>query len=184
MSSTNDIGVVAGPAPAAVTRSHPWRRLAGTGLVATLAAMVATTLAAALAQALGVDLVVPEGGETIPLPGIAVVTGFFSVVGVVIADALLRWSARPARRFVQTAVTLTAISLVPPLVSGADHRDHHHPRRAAPRRCGGDDPGPGAQPAPAQRLRPRHPAPCRQRPPARKAPPHATSSSRCRRGRY
>ena len=82
--------------------------------------MVATTLAAALARAAGVDFEVPEGGETIPLSGIAVVTGFFSVVGIVMAAALLRWSARPAERFVQTAVTLTVISLVPPLVSGAD----------------------------------------------------------------
>jgi len=49
-----------------------------------------------------------------------VVTGFFSVVGIVIAVALLRWSARPAQRFVWTAVSLTAISLVPPLLSGAD----------------------------------------------------------------
>ena len=47
------------------------------------------------------------------------VTGFFSLVGVVIAVALLRWSAHPARRFVWTAVSLTAISLVPPLLSGA-----------------------------------------------------------------
>ena len=53
------------------------------------------------------------------MSGFAVVTGFFSVVGIVIAAALLRWSARPAERFVQTAVTLTAISLVPPLLSGA-----------------------------------------------------------------
>ena len=51
---------------------------------------------------------------------IAVVTGFFAVVGIVIAAALLRWSARPAKRFVWTAVTLTAISLVPPLLSRAN----------------------------------------------------------------
>jgi hypothetical protein len=82
--------------------------------------MVATTLAAALAQAIGVDFEVPEGGETIPLSGFAVATGFFSVVGVVIAAALLRWSARPAERFVWTAVSLTAISLVAPLLSGAN----------------------------------------------------------------
>jgi hypothetical protein len=49
-----------------------------------------------------------------------VVTGFFSVVGIVIAAALLRWSARPAERFVRTAATLTAISLVPPLLSEAN----------------------------------------------------------------
>ena len=92
----------------------------GTGFVAAAVAMVATTLAAALARAAGVDFEVPEGGETIPVSGFAVVTGFFSVVGVVMAAGLLRWSARPAERFVRTAVTLTVISLVPPLLSGAD----------------------------------------------------------------
>ena len=101
------------------TRTHGLRRLAATGLIATLAAMVATTLAAALAKAVGVELQIPDGGETIPLSGIAFVTGVFSVVGVVMAAALLRWSARPAERFVWTAVALTAISLVPPIVSGA-----------------------------------------------------------------
>ena len=102
------------------SHTHRLRGLAGTGFIATLAAMVATTLAAALAQAVGVDFEVPDGGETIPLSGFAVVTGFFSVVGIVIAAALLRWSARPAERFVRTAVSLTAISLVPPLLSGAN----------------------------------------------------------------
>src|SRR6476469_4216386 len=101
------------------SQTHRLRRLAGTGFIATLAAMAATTLAAALAQAVGVDFEVPDGGETIPLSGIAVVTGFFSVVGVVIAAAFLRWSARPAQRFLWVAVSLTAISLVPPLLSGA-----------------------------------------------------------------
>ncbi|MFB9176940.1 DUF6069 family protein [Dactylosporangium sucinum] len=116
----NDTGVAAGPASGRTSRTHRFRGLAGTGFVATLAAMVATTLAAALARAVGVDFEIPDGGETIPLPGFAVVTGFFSVVGVVIAAALLRWSTRPAERFVWTAVSLTAISLVPPLISGAD----------------------------------------------------------------
>ncbi|MET8202543.1 DUF6069 family protein [Micromonospora taraxaci] len=94
--------------------------LAGTGLVATLAAMVATTVAAALAQAAGVNFEIPDGGEAIPLGGFAVVTGVFSVVGIVIAVALLRWSARPAERFLWTTVSLTAISLVPPLLAGAN----------------------------------------------------------------
>jgi hypothetical protein len=116
MTSTNDTGVAAGAAPG---RTRRLRGLAGTGLLATLAAMVATTLAAALARAVGVDFEVPDAGETIPLSGIAVVTGFFSVVGVVLAAALLTWSARPAERFVWTAASLTAISLVPPVLSGA-----------------------------------------------------------------
>ena len=118
MNSMNDTGVGAGPASGRT--SHRLRGLAGTGLIATLAAMLATTLAAALAQAVGVDFEIPDGGETIPLPGFAVMTGFFSVVGVVIAVALLRWSARPAKRFLWTAVSLTAISLVAPFLSGAN----------------------------------------------------------------
>jgi hypothetical protein len=120
MNSMNDTGLVAGPASGQTSHTHRLRGLAGAGFIATLAAMVATTLAAALAQAVGVDFEVPDGGERIPLSGFAVVTGFFSVVGIVIAAALLRWSARPAGRFVWTAVSLTAISWVPPLLSGAN----------------------------------------------------------------
>jgi len=118
MNSEDDTGVVARSGTGRTT--HRIRRLAGTGVIATLAAMVTTTLAAALAEAVGVDFEVPDGGEAIPLPGFATMTGFFSVVGVVIAAALLRWSARPAERFVQTAVSLTAISLVAPLISGGN----------------------------------------------------------------
>ncbi|MEH0821195.1 MULTISPECIES: DUF6069 family protein [unclassified Micromonospora] len=102
-----------------VGRAHGFRRLAVTGLVATPAAMVVTTLAAALARTAGVDFEIPDGGETIPLGGFAVVTGFFSLVGVVAAAVLLRFSARPARRFVWTAVALTALSMVPPFLVGA-----------------------------------------------------------------
>jgi hypothetical protein len=120
MSSMQDTALVAGPASGRTSHTHRLRGLAGTGFVATLAAMVATTLAAALARAVGVDFEIPDGGETIPLSGFAVVTGFFSVVGTVIAVALGRWSARPAERFVWTAVSLTAISLVPPLLSEAN----------------------------------------------------------------
>ncbi|MET9793151.1 DUF6069 family protein [Streptomyces canus] len=120
MNSMNDSGVGTGTASGRTSRTHRLRGLAGTGFIATLAAMVATTLAAALAQAIGVDFEVPDGGETIPLSGFAVVTGLLSVVGIAMAVAFLRWSARPAERFVWTAVSLTAISLVPPLLSGAN----------------------------------------------------------------
>src|SRR3954469_13027791 len=134
MNSMKDSGVVAGLTSGRNSNTHPPptllaprlhtpprpHRLVVTGFIATLVAMVASTLAAALAQAVGVDFEVPDGGETIPLAGFAVVTGVFSVVGIVIAAALSRWSARPAQRFVSTAVSLTAISLVPPLLSGAN----------------------------------------------------------------
>jgi hypothetical protein len=120
MNGVNDTGLVDDPASGQTSRARRFRGLAVTGFIAALAAIVATTLAAAFAQAVGVDFEVPDGGETIPLSGFAVVTGFFSVVGIVIAVALHRWSARPAERFVWTAVTLTAISLVPPLLAGAN----------------------------------------------------------------
>ncbi|MEH1164178.1 DUF6069 family protein [Micromonospora sp. CPCC 205539] len=120
MSSRNDTGVVAGPGSGQASHPRRLRELGGIGLIAALAAMAVTTLAAALARAAGVDFEIPDGGETIPLSGFAVVTGVFSVVGIAIAVALLRWSARPAERFVWTAVSLTAISLIPPLLSGAD----------------------------------------------------------------
>jgi hypothetical protein len=119
MDSRHDRGVVAGLASGQTSHPHRLGGLASTGFGAALAAMVATTLGAALAQAVGVDFEVPDGGEAIPLAAFAVVTGVFSVVGIVIAVALGRWSARPAERFVWTAGSLTAISLVAPLLSGA-----------------------------------------------------------------
>ena len=82
--------------------------------------IAATALAAALARAAGVDFEVSGSAETIPVSGIAFVTGVFSIIGVVIAVALLRWSVRPAERFVWIAVSLTAISLVPPILAGED----------------------------------------------------------------
>ncbi len=120
MHSVDETGVVAGPAAGRTSHTPRLRGLAATGFIATLAAMVATTAAAAVAQAAGIVFQVPEGGETIPLTGFAVVTGFFSVVGILLAAALRRWSARPAELFVRTAATLTAVSFVPPLISGAD----------------------------------------------------------------
>lgn len=115
MNSSKDTAVVAGQDRA--SGPHRFRGLLVTGVVAMLVAVVATTLAAALAKAMGVDFEVDGSGRTIPLSGFAVMTAFFSIVGVVLAAALLRWSARPAQRFVQVAVTLTAISLVPPFLS-------------------------------------------------------------------
>jgi Family of unknown function (DUF6069) len=96
------------------------RRLAVTGLLAVPVAVVVTTVTAALARAAGVDFELPDGGEAIPLAGFAVVTGVFSVVGVILAVAFQRWSARPAERFRWTTVALTAISLVPPFLTGAN----------------------------------------------------------------
>ena len=102
------------------SRPRRVRGLVGTGLLAALVAATATTLISALARSVGVDFEIPDGGEVIPLSGVAVVTVTFSVVGVVLALALLRWSAHPATRFLQTTLVLTAISLVPPFIAGAN----------------------------------------------------------------
>lgn len=94
-----------------------------TGLLAMVGAMVTTTVVAALARGLGAELEVPAGsGEPIPLSGVAFVTGVCSMVGLLLAVALRRWSARPAQRFVQVTVALAAVSLVPPVVSGGTVR--------------------------------------------------------------
>lgn len=120
MNNVNDTKVVAGAASSQTTTTRHVRRFLGAGFMAVLAAVAATTIAASLARAMGVDFEIPDGGEMIPMSGIAFVTGVFSVVGVALATALLRWSARPAKRFVWTTVSLTGISLVPPLISGAN----------------------------------------------------------------
>jgi hypothetical protein len=91
-----------------------------TGLLAVVGAVVATATGATVARAAGVDLAVDGSDETIPVSGIAVVTGAFTLVGVAMAAAFQRWSRRPAEQFLLTAVALTALSLVPPVVWGAD----------------------------------------------------------------
>jgi hypothetical protein len=99
--------------------AHRFRGLVGTGLLATFAAMTAVVVGAAALRTAGVDFEVPEGGERIPLAGFATVTGVFSLVGVALAAALLRWSARPVERFAWSAVSLTVVSLLPPLLADA-----------------------------------------------------------------
>ena len=123
MISSTDTAVTVG-------RPRGFRRLAVTGLVATLAAMVVTTLAAALARAAGVDFEIPDGGgETIPLGGFAVVTGFFSLVALtqaacdrglvdglevlVVADGLARLEGEAGVRFAEKAAVLGACRDIP-----------------------------------------------------------------------
>ena len=101
------------------SRPRRVRGLLGAGLLAALIAAIATTLVSALARSVGVNFEIPDGGEVIPSSGVTVVTATFTVVGVGLALALFRWSAHPATRFLQTTLALTAISLVPPFISGA-----------------------------------------------------------------
>ena len=95
------------------------KRLLGTGLLATLVATVATTVGAALAQSLGVSLQLPGAPGPIPVAGFGVMTGIWCVVGLVVALVIRRSADRPDRRWVQVAVALTGLSLVPPVMTGA-----------------------------------------------------------------
>ncbi|SCG76017.1 DUF6069 family protein [Micromonospora coxensis] len=102
------------------TQGRQRRRLLLPGLAAAAAAAVTVTAVAALAMAAGVDLELPDGGESIPLAGFTQLTFTFSVVGILIAWAIRCWASRPARTWVRTAVALTALSLVPPFLVDAD----------------------------------------------------------------
>ncbi|MCF6378739.1 DUF6069 family protein [Nocardioides KLBMP 9356] len=91
-----------------------------TGLLAVAGATGAAAVVAGVARAAGVDLAVDGSDETIPVSGVAVMTAGFTLVGVAMALGFQRWSARPADRFLVTAAGLTALSLVPPVLWGAD----------------------------------------------------------------
>jgi hypothetical protein len=90
-----------------------WR----SGAVAGVAAAVATTAVAALAQA--IDVPVEIGGEEIPLLGFAQLTLFFTAIGALIAKGARRWSSHARTTFVRVTVALTALSLVPDVTADA-----------------------------------------------------------------
>jgi hypothetical protein len=91
--------------------------LAGVGLLATAVASGATTAVAAAGSAAGISLDI--AGEPIPVSGFAVVTAFFSVIGLAIAVVLSFTARNPRRAWVRTTVALTVLSFVPDLIADA-----------------------------------------------------------------
>ena len=91
--------------------------LIGAGVVATALASVATSIVAAAGQAAGISLDI--GGAPIPVQGFAVLTTFFSLVGLVLAVVLSRVARRPRSTFIRTTVALTVLSLVPDVLADA-----------------------------------------------------------------
>ena len=91
--------------------------LIGAGVVATALAGVATPTVAAAGQAAGISLDI--GGAPIPVQGFAVLTTFFSLVGLVLAVVLSRVARRPRSTFIRTTVALTVLSLVPDVLADA-----------------------------------------------------------------
>jgi hypothetical protein len=58
-------------------------------------------------------------GAPIPVPGFAVLTAIFSLVGLVLAAVLCRVARRPRSTFVRSTVVLTVLSLVPDVIADA-----------------------------------------------------------------
>jgi uncharacterized protein DUF6069 len=91
--------------------------LIGTGVVAAALASAATTIVAAAGSAAGISLEV--GGAAIPVPGFAMLTAFFSVVGLGLAVVLSRVVRRPRSTFIRSTVVLTVLSFVPDVIADA-----------------------------------------------------------------
>ncbi|GIG87923.1 DUF6069 family protein [Plantactinospora endophytica] len=87
------------------------------GVLATVAASVATMAVAAAGHAAGISL--DMAGAPIPVSGFGVLTAAFSLIGVVIAGLMSRFARRPRRTFVRTTVVLTVLSLVPDVIADA-----------------------------------------------------------------
>ena len=82
--------------PPAVAAPERRRGLFVTGLLAAVAAAGCATLVGAVAMVLGVDFELPDGGESIPLWAFAQLTFIFSMIGLVLAAGLRRWSRHPS----------------------------------------------------------------------------------------
>ncbi len=81
------------------------------GLVATALAAVATTLMAVLAKAAGVDFGSSLGD--VPLAAFPMLTVYCSLIGIIIAEVMIRVATMPRSTFQITMIVLTGLSLVP-----------------------------------------------------------------------
>jgi hypothetical protein len=110
---------IADPTPTVGTRptARTTWSLRRTTLIVGLVASAAVAALAALFHAAGVSF---DVHGAIPIAAFAQMTFLGAVAGGVIAAMLRRRSVEPARRFVQVAVALTAVSCVPSVVLPSD----------------------------------------------------------------
>jgi hypothetical protein len=97
--------------------STPTSSLRRTTIVVAAVGAVASTLAAAIMRAAGVHL---AAGGRIPLSAFAQFTFAGALLGGLLVAVLNRRSTLPRRRFIQIAVTLTALSCLAPASAGDD----------------------------------------------------------------
>ena len=81
------------------------------GLVATAIAAVVTTLMAVVAKAAGVDFGSSVGD--VPLSAFPMLTVYCSLIGIIIAEVMIRVAKMPRSTFQITTIVLTGLSLVP-----------------------------------------------------------------------
>jgi hypothetical protein len=93
------------------------RKLWRTGLVAGLAASVATVAFVAAAEAVGVSFEI--AGEAIPRPGFAQLTFVAAMIGTLLAVVFSHRATHARRTFVRTTVALTALSFLPDVLADA-----------------------------------------------------------------
>ena len=87
------------------------------GLVAGLAASVATTAVVVVARAF--DIPVDAAGESIPIMGFAQMTLLCTAIGVLLARVIGRRASHPRALFTKVTVALTALSVVPDITLDA-----------------------------------------------------------------
>ncbi len=92
-------------------------KIGRTGLIAGLAAAVATTAIAAGARALDVPMAID--GKVIPLLAFAQLTLFATIIGTGLAAVVSRHARRARRTFVTVTIALTIVSVVPDLMVNA-----------------------------------------------------------------
>jgi len=95
----------------------PSSSLRRTTIVVAAVGAAAATLAAAIVRAAGVHL---AAGGRVPLAAFAQFTFAGALLGGLLVAVLNRRSTRPRRRFIQIAVTLTALSCLAPAAAGDD----------------------------------------------------------------
>lgn len=81
------------------------------GLVATAIAAITTTLMAVVAKGAGVDFGSSLGD--VPLSAFPMLTIYCSLIGIIIAEVLIRVAKLPRSTFQITMIVLTGLSLVP-----------------------------------------------------------------------
>ena len=104
-------------ATATANAGSPTSSLRRTTIIVAAAGAIATTLVAAVMRAAGIHL---AAGGRIPLAAFAQFTFLGAVLGGLLVAVLNRRSTSPRRRFIQIAVTLTALSCLAPAAAGDD----------------------------------------------------------------